>query len=63
MEIKKRNLTQPLVSSVVWLQPTVMYSLLKTFDQITRNEWVWWVWIPTTIIVWFVLNYKISKNN
>ena len=63
MEIQKRNLTQPILSSIIWLYPTIMYLLLKTLDQITRYEWVWWIWIPTTIIVWFILNYKISKKS
>ncbi len=63
MEIQKRNFTQPILSSIIWLCPTIMYLLLKTLDQITRDEWVWWIWIPTTIIVWFILNYKISKKS
>jgi hypothetical protein len=63
MEIKKRNSAQPITTSVLWLLQIMVYSVLKIFNIIARDEWIWWIWIPTTIIVWFVLNYKISKNN
>jgi hypothetical protein len=28
-----------------------------------NREWIWWVAIPTMVALWFVVNFKIKKQD
>lgn len=62
MKIIKRNLVEPLFSSVIWIIPIWMYAILKIFNAIKHHEWIWWIWILISISAWFSLNYKLVKT-
>ena len=64
MKINKRkgNIT-PLSSITLWVIPTLTYLTQKiigvTFNQ---YEFVWWILIPSLIVLWFFMNYKVTSK-
>ena len=62
MRIVRRELSMPSSNFTLWLVPTCMYIGLKAADAISpRKEWVWWVAIPSLILIWGLINWKIKK--
>lgn len=63
MKITKRNLiTSPMSTISIWAIPTMAYSLQKILGvQFNQYEFIWWIIIPTMFVVWFMLNFKITK--
>ena len=58
--IKKEHMCAPCTASL-WLISTLYYTFSKIGGVEYRNEWIWWVSIPTLILVWGLLNWKIEK--
>jgi hypothetical protein len=61
MKIVKRNFANLAGSMAIWLIPTMSYLIQKTGGIQFNREWIWWVGIPTLILVWLLLNFKIKK--
>ena len=63
MKIKKRNLANLIGSSVLWMMPTTSYLMQKLVGGKFNNlEWLWWVVIPSLMMIWFFINFKIEKD-
>jgi hypothetical protein len=46
----------------IWVIPTMTYLLQKMIGvQFNQYEFIWWIIIPTMFVVWFMLNFKITK--
>jgi hypothetical protein len=65
MNIRRRSKNETelpfYLSMCIWIIPLGMYSMLKSFHLISKNEWLWWLVIPMFIIGWFLMNFKIEK--
>lgn len=63
MKIVKRSLySNPTGSMTIWLIPTMSYLMQKAGGmQFNKYEWIWWVGIPTLILGWLLLNFKIKR--
>ena len=62
MKIIKRKFGNPLVTMNLWIIPTLAYTIQKVGGvQFNEYEWVWWNGIPSLIILWFFINFKIEK--
>jgi hypothetical protein len=62
MKIVKRSIfSNPIGSMTIWLIPTMSYFFGKVGGIEYNREWIWWVGIPTLILGWLVLNFKIKK--
>lgn len=62
MKIVKRSIfSNPTGSMTIWLIPTMSYLFGKVGGIEYNREWIWWVGIPTLILGWLVLNFKIKK--
>jgi hypothetical protein len=60
--VKRGDYVNPLASITIWLIPTFFYTIQKMLRIIIpEREWMWWVMIPTTFIIWVLLNWKIKK--
>ena len=63
MKIKKRNLANLIASSMLWMIPTTAYLTRKLVGGKFNNlEWLWWVVIPSLMMIWFFINFKIEKG-
>ena len=64
MKIKKRILANPMATISLWLIPTLTYVMGKLGSmEYNKYEWVWWVGTPILFLAWFILNYKVVKEN
>ena len=62
MKITKRNFVNPLATMNLWIIPTWAYTMQKLGGvQFNEYEWVWWIGIPSLIILWFFINFKIES--
>ena len=62
MRIIKRKFVDPVVTMNLWIIPTLTYTIQKVGGvQFNEYEWVWWIGIPSLIILWFFMNFKIEK--
>jgi len=63
MKITKRNwYSSPLLTINIWLIPTLSYLIQKIGGvQFNEYEWVWYAGTLLLFIVWFILNFKITK--
>jgi hypothetical protein len=61
MVIIKREKACPFCTSSLWWLPTVTYIIGKSCGMTYHNEWIWWVTIPTLVLGWVLLNWKIKK--
>jgi len=61
MKIVKRNFANPIGSMSIWLIPMISYLFGKFAGIEYHREWIWWVGIPTLILGWLLLNFKIKK--
>jgi tetrahydromethanopterin S-methyltransferase subunit E len=59
---RKGNIT-PLSSITLWVIPTLAYLVQKLigvpFNQ--QYEFVWGIFIPSMMVLWFIMNFKITK--
>lgn len=63
MKIKKKFLADPIASSMLWMIPTTSYTVQKLVGGKFNNlEWLWWVTIPSLMVIWFFINFKIEKD-
>ena len=63
MKIVKRESVSMAKTMNIWFIPTMCYLLQKMMGVIIPSrEWIWWVVIPFTVLVWLVINFKIVKN-
>jgi hypothetical protein len=58
--IKKEGVCAPCTASLWWI-PTITYIIMSINGVKCHDEWLWWVGIPTLILVWGLLNWKIEK--
>jgi hypothetical protein len=58
--IKKEDVCAPCTASLWWI-PTMSYSIMSINGVEFHREWIWWVGIPTLILVWGLLNWTIKK--
>jgi hypothetical protein len=61
MKIVKRNFANLAGSISIWLIPMLSYLFGKVGGVEYHREWIWWVGIPTLILGWLLLNFKIKK--
>lgn len=65
MKITKRDRHQtPTGTITIWLIPTISYIIQKLWGvQFNEYELIWWIVIPISFIVWFIPNFKVTKDN
>ena len=57
---KKTSLAHYLMTPMI---PILMYGLPKLCGQKYNNlEFIWWIYIPLAIVVYFFLTFKITKT-
>jgi len=61
-KINKRKLSNPKASLSLVLIPLFNYLLLKLLNIEMHKEYLWFIVIPFMFIIWFFLNFKISKK-
>ena len=62
MKITKRKFVNPVATMNLWIIPTLAYTMQKVGGvQFNEYEWVWWIGIPSLVILWFFINFKIEK--
>lgn len=63
MKIVKREFISLGGTMNIWLIPTMCYLLQKMLGiVIPSREWIWWVGILLTVLIWLGINFKIVKN-
>jgi hypothetical protein len=64
MKIIKRELARP-ISTMSIFSISAMTYFIQDFVGIINpdKEWIWWVVIPTMVALWFVVNFKIKKQD
>jgi hypothetical protein len=62
MKIVKRENGCVICTSSMWLIPTISYMFGKVGGMTYHREWIWWVGIPTLILGWILLNWKIENG-
>lgn len=62
MKIKAREISNPKGSTIIFLIPTLSYVLGKIGGTNYHNEWLWPLVISGLFILWFFINFKITKN-
>ena len=63
MKIKGRSFSNPVGTLIIFLMPFIMYIYLKACGLVAHREWIWVIMIPALIVFWFILNFRIVKNN
>ena len=58
MKITKRDFANPILSINIWMIPALSY-LMQKVGGVEFNEW--WVGIPTLVLIWLAINFKIKK--
>ena len=62
MKITKRDFANPILSINIWMIPALSYLIQKVGGvEFNEYEWAWWVGIPTLILIWLAINFKIKK--
>jgi hypothetical protein len=62
MKIIKKDFASPILSLNIWMIPVLSYLIQKVGGvEFNEYEWVWWVGIPTLVLIWLVINFKIKK--
>ena len=63
MKIVKRNKhISPISTIPMWIIPTLSYSIQKGVGvQFNEYEYVWWIVIPSMVVLWGLFNWKIKK--
>lgn len=63
MKIVRRNEHVSIrLTSNLFVMPTMIYIIQKLAGvQHNEYEFIWWIVIPSSFIVWFMLNFKINK--
>ena len=62
MKIIKKNFASPILSLNIWMIPALSYLIQKVGGvEFNEYEWVWWAAIPTLVLIWLVINFKIKK--
>ena len=62
MKVIKREWARPGATVTLWLIPLMSYVLQKLGGmKMNHLEWIWWVCIPSMMIIWFFVNWKINK--
>jgi hypothetical protein len=64
MKIIKRKSASPIQTMSIFVIPTITYFIQSLMGIVNPNrEWIWWVGIPTMAALWFVVNFKIKKQD
>lgn len=60
--IKRHKYLSPISSIMLWMGPTITYTVAKLAGaHFNQYEYIWGIAIPSLFIVWFTLNFKLSK--
>lgn len=63
MKIKKRKYAKITETLPIFTIPTFVYLLSKINEFIKPHlEWIWWIAITLCFILWFFINFKITKK-
>ena len=64
MKIVRRNsYIHPASTCSVWVIPSITYLIQKLVGlEFNEREYVWWIGIPAVFIFWFIINFKIAKQ-
>jgi hypothetical protein len=64
MNIIRRDFTSPVQTLTLPLIPAMTYILQKAVG-ITKpeKEWYWWVAIGIACLIWFAVNFKMTKKD
>ena len=64
MRIVKRKYAQPISTFILWVLIPLFIYLIGKAGMLVYNEyeWVWWVIIPTLLILWLAINYKTKED-
>lgn len=63
MRLSKRKGVCGVCTFNVVLIPTIIYLVQKVIGvQHNQYEWLWWTYIPTSVLIWVLVNYKIIKR-
>jgi len=64
MKIIKRKSASPIQTMSIFVIPAMTYFIQSSMGIVNPNrEWIWWVAIPTMVALWFVVNFKIKKQD
>ncbi len=64
MKITKKEWARPGATVMLWVIPTILYTLQKlTGVQMNNREWLWWTVIPALFMLWAIINFKVVKGN
>jgi hypothetical protein len=64
MKIIKRKSASPIQTMSIFVIPAMTYFIQSLMGIVNPNrEWIWWVAIPTMVALWFVVNFKIKKQD
>ena len=63
MEIVKREKVCGICTASLWWMPCLTYIILKMNGVKFHNEWIWGVAISTMVLIWGLLNWKITIKN
>ena len=64
MKIIKRKSASPIQTMSIFVIPAMTYFIQSLMGIVNPNrEWIWWVGIPTMVALWFVVNFKIKKQD
>jgi hypothetical protein len=62
MKIYRKKNVKPLHTISLWAIPTLTYIVMKLSGWIRSDrEFIWWLLITTSILVWGLINWKIKK--
>lgn len=64
MKITKRKSASPIQTMAIFVIPAMTYIFQNLMGIINPDrEWIWWVAIPSMFVLWFVVNFKIKKQD
>jgi len=64
MKIIKRKSASPIQTMSIFVIPAITYFIQDLMGIINPDkEWVWWVGITGMAVLWFVVNFKIKKQD
>ena len=65
MKMTNRNtFLNPVSTMSLWLIPVLTYTFGKVLGvKYNNHEWFWWIIIPSMLLIWFLINYKIVIKN
>ena len=64
MKITKRRSASPIQTMAIFVIPAMTYIFQKSMGIINPDrEWRWGIGITALVVLWFVVNFKIKKQD